>query len=193
MVNRHVPTTEDRPEKNKRGLYQITDAFLRFCFRYVHPNQGSLDLGLADAVQAQRVRPTFDQFVSHAFEETACAHVARLARAGDLAFLPERIGSWWDRSGEVNVVAVSQADGAMLLGECKWSVNPMGTDILDDLQRKARLVDPQGCWPAVSYALFAKAGFTPVLIDRAATENVRLIGPEEMVQGDSLLGNDPRF
>ncbi|HSN78034.1 MAG TPA: ATP-binding protein [Anaerolineae bacterium] len=187
VVSRHVPATEDRPEKSKRGLYQITDAFLRFWFRYVHANQGSLDLGLADAVQAQRVRPTFDQFVSHAFEEAARAYVARLARAGELTFLPERIGSWWDRSGEVDVVAVSQADGALLLGECKWSVNPVGTDILDDLQRKARLVDPQGRWPAVSFALFAKAGFTAALVDRAAAENVRLIGPEAMVWGDDLL------
>jgi len=36
-------------------------------------NQGSLDLGLADAVLAQRVQPTFDQFVSSAFDDTARA------------------------------------------------------------------------------------------------------------------------
>ncbi|MBK7202203.1 ATP-binding protein [Candidatus Amarolinea dominans] len=184
VVNRNVPATESRPDKNKRGLYQITDAFLRFWFRYVHPNQGSLDLGLADAVLAQRVRPTFDQFVSYAFEEAARAYVARLARAGQLAFLPERIGSWWDSTGEVDVVAVSEADGALLLGECKWSVNPVGTDILDDLQRKARLVDPQGRWPAVSYALFAKSGFTPALLARAADENVRLVAAEALVTDD---------
>ncbi len=193
VVNRRVPATESRPEKSKRGLYQITDAFLRFWFRYVHANQGSLDLGLAGAVLAQRVQPTFDQFVSYAFEEAARAYVARLARAGELSFLPERIGSWWDRSGEVDVVAISQTDGALLLGECKWSVNPVGTDVLDDLQRKTSLVDPEGRWPAVSYALFAKTGFTPALIDRATAENVRLIGPEALVLGDDLLDNDPRF
>lgn len=181
VVSRSVPATESRPEKSKRGLYRITDAFLRFWFRYVHPNQGSLDLGLADAVLAQRLRPTFDQFVGYAFEEAARAYVARLARAGQLTFLPERVGSWWDRAGEVDVVGVSDVDGALLLGECKWSVNPVGTDLLDDLQRKARLVDPKGRWPAVSYALFAKAGFTPALVARAVTENVRLVGPEALV------------
>ena len=183
VVSRRVPATERRPEKSKRGLYQITDAFLRFWFRYVHPNQGSLDLGLADAVLAQRIRPTFDQFVGHAFEEAARAHVAHLARAGELPFLPERIGAWWDRTGEVDVVAVSETDHALLLGECKWSLNPVGTDILDDLQHKTRLVDPAGAWPHVTYALFAKAGFTPALISRAAAENVRLVEPS------ALLGN----
>ncbi len=184
VVSRSVPATESRPDKSKRGLYRITDAFLRFWFRYIHPNEGSLDLNLADAVLAQRVQPTFDQFVSYAFEDAARAHVAGLARAGQLGFLPERVGSWWDRAAEVDVVAVSDADGALLLGECKWSVNPVGIDILDDLQRKKPLVDPESRWPAVSYALYAKAGFTPALAARAAAEGVRLVGPGALVAGE---------
>jgi len=183
VVSRSVPATESRPEKSKRGLYRIVDGFLRFWFCYVHQNQGSLDLGLADAVLTQRLQPTFDQFVSYAFEEAARAHVARLARQGQLTFLPERVGSWWDRTGEVDVVAISDVDGTLLLGECKWSVNPVGTDVLDDLQRKACLVDLEGRWPAVSYALFAKAGFTPALVERAAEENIRLVEPEALVTG----------
>ncbi|PKO24097.1 MAG: hypothetical protein CVU38_00495 [Chloroflexi bacterium HGW-Chloroflexi-1] len=175
---------ESRPEKSKRGLYHIGDAFLRFWFRYVHPHHSALDLGLADAVLVQRIRPTFDQFVGYAFEEAARAHVARLARAGEIDFLPERIGSWWGREGEVDVVAVSDADGALLLGECKWSAKPVGVDVLDDLQRKAHLIDPKGRWPAVSYALFAKAGFTPAVVTRAAVEGVRLVGPDALVAGD---------
>ena len=85
----------------------------------------------------------------------------------------------------MDVVAVSDADGALLLGECKWSVNPVGTDVLDDLQRKTSLVDPEGRWPAVSYALFAKAGFTSALAARAAAEGVRLLEPDALVAGDS--------
>ena len=82
------------------------------------------------------------------------------------------------------MVAISDADGALLLGECKWSVNPVGTDVLDDLQHKARLLDPESRWPAVSYALFAKAGFTPALVARAAAEDVRLVEPEALVASD---------
>lgn len=184
VVNRSVPATESRPDKSKRGLYKITDAFLRFWFRYVHPSQGSLDLGLADAVLVQRVQPTFDQFVSYAFEDAARSHVAQLARAGQLNFLPERIGSWWGRADEVDVAAVSDGEGALLLGECKWSINPVGTDVWDDLKRKLTQVDPEGRWPLVSYALFAKSGFTPALTARAEAEGVRLVGPEALVVGD---------
>jgi hypothetical protein len=181
VVVRAVPATESRPEKSKRGLYHLGDAFLRFWFRYVHPHQGSLDLGLADAVLEQRVRPTFDQYIGYAFEEAAQAHIARLARTGQLDFLPERIGRWWDRAGEVDVVAVGEVDGALLLGECKWSGNPVGMDVLDDLRQKAGLVDPDGRWPRVSYALFAKSGFTPELERAAQASQVRLVGAEDLV------------
>jgi AAA+ ATPase superfamily predicted ATPase len=139
----------------------------------VHPNQGSLDQGLANAVLAQRIRPSFDQFISYAFGDAA--------RAGQLDFLPERIGAWWDRSGEVDVVAVSDADDALLLRECKWSVNPVGIDVLDDLQRKVQLEDPDGRWPAVTTMPFAKAGFTPALVARAADEGVRLVEARSLV------------
>ena len=158
----------------------------------MHPNQGSLDLDLADAVLAQRVRPTFDQFVSYAFEDAARAHIAQLARANQLGFLPERVGAWWDRAAEVDVVAVSDADGALLLGECKWTVNPVGPDILDDLQRKTLLVDPEHRWPAVSYALFAKSGFTSALVARAADEGVRLVVPDALVVSDFLGSSEFR-
>ena len=84
----------------------------------------------------------------------------------------------------MDVVAVSDADGALLLGECKWSVNPVGTDILDDLRRKTPLVDPVSRWPAVSYALFAKSGFTSALVARAAAEGVRLVVADALVAGD---------
>ncbi len=82
-----VPATESHPEKSKKGIYRIADFFLRFWFRYVHPYQNALDLGMADGILTQRVRPTFEQFVSYVFEEAARTNVARLARSGQLSFL----------------------------------------------------------------------------------------------------------
>jgi hypothetical protein len=85
--------------------------------------------------------------------------------------------------GEVDVLALSDAEGAMLLGECKWAARPVGTNILDDLKRKAALVDPIGQWPRVTYALWAKAGFTPALQEQAAAEGVLLVTADELVAG----------
>jgi AAA+ ATPase superfamily predicted ATPase len=180
LVYRSVPATESQPEKSKKGIYHIVDFFLRFWFRYVHPYQNALDLGMADGILAQRVRPTFEQFVSYGFEEAARAYVSRLARKAQLSFQPERIGSWWDQSNEIDVLAVSDSERALLVGECKWSANPIGSDILHDLKRKTQMLLRTKSWDRITYFLFAKSGFTPALQEQASTEvDVHLIPVEE--------------
>ncbi|MDO9128664.1 MAG: ATP-binding protein [Anaerolineales bacterium] len=179
LVYRSVPATESQPEKSKKGIYHIVDPFLRFWFRYVHPYQSSLDLGMADGILAQRVRPTFDQFVGYAFEQAARAYIARLARKGSLPFLPERIGAWWDQSGEMDVVAVSDNEKVLLVGECKWSANAVGSDVLEDLKSKAQTLLETGRWNSALYFLFAKSGFTPAVQEQAANEGIRLVTVED--------------
>jgi len=180
LVYRSVPATESQPEKSKKGIYRISDFFLRFWFRYVHPYQNALDLGMADGILAQRVRPTFEQFVSYAFEESARSYVTRLARKGKLSFLPERIGSWWDQNDEIDVFAISDSERALLVGECKWSANPVGSDILQDLKRKTQSLQPMKSWENITYFLFAKSGFTQALQEQTSIEeNIHLFSVED--------------
>lgn len=181
LVERRVPATESQPEKSKKGLYHIADPFLRFWFRYVHPYQSSLDLGMAEGILTQRVRPTFDQFVSYAFEEAARAYVAQLGQRGQLAFLPERIGNWWEAQAEIDVVAISDLERSVLVGECKWSHTLVGLDIFEDLRRKTRQMLRGSDWQ-ISYMLFSKAGFTPALHRVAMHENLRLVELEKFFE-----------
>lgn len=174
LITRRVPATENQPEKSKKGIYQIDDHFLRFWFRYVHPNQSGLDLGLADAILKQRILPDLDHFVSAAFEEAAIAFTARLAQTGRLTFIPERIGGWWDRNSEIDVLAINRTEQAALFGECKWSVNPVGTAVLDDLKQKSQSLIKEYDLQNVRFALFARTGFTPALEEIAKAEGIGL-------------------
>jgi Predicted ATPase (AAA+ superfamily) len=182
LITRRVPATESQPEKSKKGLYQIDDHFLRFWFRYVHPNQSGLDLGLTEAILEQRIRPDLDHFAATAFEEAAQAYIAKLAQTGRLTFLPERIGGWWDRNAEIDVLAISQSEKEALVGECKWSVNPIGTNVLDDLKQKAIVLLNSSEIQKVQYALFSRSGFTPALEEQATTERVGLYTTEDLVK-----------
>jgi uncharacterized protein len=181
LITRRVPATENQPEKSKKGIYQIDDHFLRFWFRYVQPNQSGLDLGLTDAILEQRIRPDMDHFVSTAFEEAALVFVARLAQKGGLSFLPERIGGWWDREIEIDVLAISQTEKSALVGECKWSVNPIGTNILVDLKKKAQILIKDYGIQKIQYALFARSGFTPALEELAKVEEIGLYTVDSIV------------
>jgi uncharacterized protein len=77
-------------------------------------------------------------------------------------------------------VAISELDKALLVGECKWSSKPVGLNILVDLQRKAKVLQVDATWQ-LTYALFAKSGFTPDLVALAQSEGILLVGPAELV------------
>ncbi|MHC1773594.1 MAG: ATP-binding protein [Flexilinea sp.] len=181
LITRRVPATENQPEKSKKGLYQIDDHFLRFWFRYVHPNQSGLDLGLSEAILEKYVRPDLDHFAAAAFEEAAQMYIAKLAQTGKLAFIPERIGGWWDRDVEIDVLAISQTEKAALVGECKWSVKPVGTNVLEDLQQKVKILLKNHDIQKVQYALFSRSGFTQALEKQANTEGTGLYMIEDLI------------
>ncbi|GAP13992.1 predicted ATPase [Longilinea arvoryzae] len=183
LVTRQVPATESQPDKSKKGLYRIDDHFLRFWFRYVQPNQAGLDLGLADAILQQRILPDLDHFAATAFEEAAQAYVARLAQNGKMAFLPERIGGWWDRETEIDVLAISRMEKAAWVGECKWSIRPVGTNVLDELKQKAQSLLKSGEIQKIQYAIFARSAFTPALESQARFECVGLYTVDMLLKG----------
>ena len=78
-------------------------------------------------------------------------------------------------------MAISDTDKALLVGECKWSSKPVGLNVLVDLQRKAKALQGEAGWQ-ITYALFAKSGFTPDLMALAQTEGILLVGPAELVR-----------
>ncbi|MEN4012471.1 MAG: ATP-binding protein [Bellilinea sp.] len=184
LITRCVPATETQPEKSKKGIYQIDDHFMRFWFRYVHPNQSSLDLGLADAILQQRIKPDLDHFVATAFEEAAIAFTGCLAQAGQLDFFPERIGGWWNRDAEIDVLAINLTEKIALVGECKWTIHPLGTTVLDDLNQKVEVLMKDHEIKKVQFAIFARNGFTTDLEHRSKNEGILLFTVESFMDNN---------
>ncbi len=190
IIRREVPVTEEQPEKSRKGIYQVADHFMRFWFRYVRPYESTLlAADRPQMVLDQHVRPTFDTYMGPILEEAAEAFVWRLADSGQLPFLPERVGRWWggkDDSGrdvEIDVVALSDRAGAILVGECKWSRNPVGPGVLSALRlHKLPALDARRRWPHVYYALFAREGFTPELAEIAQASGIHLVTAASLLQ-----------
>jgi len=170
LVEKEVPVTEAKPHKSRKGIYRLGDNFLRFWFRFVAPHRSELAQGEGKAVWQSRIAPYLAEFTGQIFEQIWRQQVWEKAAAGDLPFVPRRVGAWWTSAHEIDLVALNQDERALLLGECKWRNRPVGSNILANLQRKSLVLEKHFQPEKVYYALCSKVGFTDEL-RRMAREN----------------------
>ncbi len=171
LVRREVPVTERNPEKSKRGLYQVSDNFMRFWFRFVHPNMSYLESGHAQ-VARERVRANLvDGHTAYVYEDICREQVWDLAAADAWPFVPEKVGRWWAGSAEIDVVALSEGEASIVFGECKFWKGPVGANVLRELERKAEVVDWRAGARREFFVLFSIGGFTDELRELAAARN----------------------
>lgn len=178
IVEREVPVTEKAPAKSKRGYYRIVDEFFRFWFKYVFPYRAELELGNTNYVLS-RIRSTWPDHLGNVYEMVA---KEMLWEYRDRIFPFSAAGRWWNKEEEIDVVAVNPESNSILFGEAKWSVKPVGIDILEKLKEKARRVVWGTAKRKEIYALFSRAGFTDAVMRRSERGEVILFK-----QG-SLLG-----
>jgi AAA+ ATPase superfamily predicted ATPase len=177
IIEREVLVTEDKPLKSKKGLYRIQDEFIQFWFRFVFSKRAELEMGRADRV-LENIKLEMPNYLSFVYEKVARELVAKNA---DLFFDIERLGRWWDKDDEIDIVGLSRERNAILFGEAKWSRKLVGTNIYDELKRKAKKVIWGDAKTNSVYVLFSRTGFTDGMIDLAKKEKVVLFrGAEKL-------------
>jgi AAA+ ATPase superfamily predicted ATPase len=160
LIVREVPASERRPEKSKKGLYRIADPFVRFWFRHVLPAWTRLEAGHESAVLAD-ISKDLDHLAAESYEEEIRRLVLQRGLGGRTW---RRAGRWWNRHDELDVLA-SDDEGAVLVGEAKWSVNPVGVDVLRHVEEKAHRTGVTQDAEHVVFALFSRSGFTREILE----------------------------
>jgi AAA+ ATPase superfamily predicted ATPase len=189
IVDRNAPVTARDDVRGHR--WSLDDDFMRFWFRFVFPYQEDLKTGLPpDVLYRNEIAPQLADHVSPAFERLCRLWVLQTGAA-------TRVGAWWGnalnehrRSGartseEVDVVGLSRSV-VTLVGECKWTSDPMSERVLGDLDRfkipamrekKLRFAKER-----FRIVLFSKSGFAPSLVDAAAQRpEVTLLTANDLV------------
>jgi uncharacterized protein len=85
----------------------------------------------------------------------------------------------------VDVLAINWRQQAILLGECKWSQEPLQPAVLTGLVAKSPAVAPGQGWK-VYYALFSRSGFTRAARQAAEDYGALLVDLERL--DDDLAG-----
>ena len=172
FIEKQVPVTERNAEKTRKGLYFISDNFLRFWFRYVYPYKGELELDNMQISLDELDKDFKEKFVAFAYEDICKEIFARLCSDKAIDFTPSKIGSYWlnDKSGntQIDVMAVDTVNKRLFAGECKYHNQPVDADVYFELVKKVdNSAEIKSAFKGytVIYGVFSKSGFTGRMTD----------------------------
>lgn len=179
LIRREVPATERHPERSRKSRYQVADPYLRFYYRFLEPQLANVARGAYKAVW-QTIERHWRAFVgTHTFEELCREWVYVAAEKGRLSFLPQRVGSHWSPTEQIDVVAVNWDEAIVLYGECKWKhnspLNELEVRKLFNRAAQIQLTTRSGNPLARQYAFFSRAGFTEPAQALARSERAILV------------------
>ena len=189
FTEKQVPVTEKNAEKTRKGLYFISDNFLRFWFRYVYPYKGELELDNMQISLDELDKDFKEKFVAFAYKDICKEIFARLCSDKAIDFTPSKIGSYWlnDKSGntQIDVMAVDTVNKRLFAGECKYHNQPIDADVYFELVKKvdnSSEIKSAFKGYTVIYGVFSKSGFTSRMTDISnSNPNLFLINETSVV------------
>jgi AAA+ ATPase superfamily predicted ATPase len=159
FVERRLPITEKGVSRS--GRHFIIDPFLRFYFRFLSRRQAQIAMGVQDQALEEIKRHLVDFIGTHTWEELCREWLLRATGHRVLPFMPDQVGSIWNREAQIDVAGINSMEKTLILGECKWDRHPIDLGVLTELVSKTEKVVPkEGNW-RVYYLGFARSGWTP--------------------------------
>ena len=175
-----VQAGQQERSKQGRGLWRVSDNFIRFWYAAARPHLSDLELGDAEGVWDNFIAPRLNHLLARAFEDVCLQWARRQNIAGRLPFRATALGRWWRGAEEIDLVGLGE-NGAHLLGECKFQEHPIEQAVLRGLEKTE-----QRCFPAGEgwLYLFSKSGYAQdgAWASGVDAGRVRLVEPEELVE-----------
>ncbi len=154
----------------QRGIYRLSDNFLRFWFRFVAvktkpvmTRREAIDIWVED------IEPVFSEFASQAFEDVCGQYLWRKRFEGALPMKPARLGRWWHKSVEIDLVGPDAKGENVLVAECKYRQQKTSISVLKALDKKCEALPIKDSVKVHRY-LFSRSGFDDALTELAKTD-----------------------
>lgn len=150
FIKREIPITERK--SSKRGQYILSDNFLRFYFRFIYPNLESLDRMIMDIAD---IKAQYPEYMGKIFEEVVLQFLihfrddleviqSRKGIDGEEYLKFTRIGRWWWKEEEIDLIAFNPNTDKSILIECKWQDDVNGNEIASNLINKMNNIRYRG-------------------------------------------------
>jgi len=154
--------------------YSLKDNFFDFWLRFVYTNLTELERGNSAAV-AKAIQKEFPDYLGIKFERAAMELIAYL----DI-FQYTRIGKWWHKDKEIDIVALNENTNEILFCECKWKNRKTDLSVIEELLEKSKFVDWNNDIRKERFAVFSKSGFTKDVEIYAKQKNLFLFTLDEL-------------
>ncbi len=119
--------------RKKYAHYIITDNYYRFWFSHIYPRLH--DPWLYTREYLDKIMKNIDKYASQTWETIAKEHLYLLNRMGEISFT--KIGKWWYRDTEIDLIALDEENKVAYFIECKWAKKPVTRKHLEKLREKA--------------------------------------------------------
>ena len=153
LINDEVPVTAHAGYRRRH--YRLTDPYLTFWFRFVYPRRAETEMGQSREVLAS-IREGIAPYCGQMFEQLSHDLICRGILFGSSY---SRLGRWWQKEAEIDLVGLNEVSGDVLFCECKWSAvnHRQARGILAALREKAGEVRWQNESRNERFALVAKS------------------------------------
>jgi len=147
FIKREVPLIEN--QKSRFGRYYLKDNFMKFWFRYIYPNLSSLEQGI---FKIENIKRDYSAYLGPVFEEVIKQILPSLK-----FFDFSKMGRWWHKDKEIDIVALNEESKEVLFGECKWKDNVDAKKIVFELKNKVQYFNWNNNKRREYFAVFAKS------------------------------------
>lgn len=147
IIRRNIPITENI--KSRMGRYEISDNFIKFWFRYIYPNISSIEEGIFDT---DLIRKDYPDYQGKIFED-----VCRQFLIKKSPFEFTKIGKWWYKDNEIDIIAMNEINDRIYFIECKWKKNVNWKETYHKLKEKSKNVSWKNDTRKENYVIIAKS------------------------------------
>ncbi len=169
LVHRVQPI--DARAGSKTSIYLLSDHYFRFWFRFVSPQQSKIEMYQTNEALAY-LRKEITGYMGYAVEDI----VTELFRERYT-----RVGKWWHREEEIDLVAVDEVERTVTFVEIKWRSQPVHRKIVKKLVAKSKGVRGMEGYDR-KYLVISKAGFS----GKVEGENLLFWGIDDLAREFNL-------
>ena len=180
LINRITPCGDKETSKN--SLYEISDNYINFWFKYLFKNKNYYELLSAEAA-TKEIMSDINNYMGRVFEKISLEYMIEMAKNHNLPFIPAYYGKWWGgnsktkKQDDVDVLMLSKDKKQGIFCECKYRKEKFDLKELIDLETAAESFDYV---KDKYFYLISKGGFTKSVIE-SESKNIKLITLDDMI------------